>query len=81
MIPSGKGTDRARARSCGRPVGSAYAARDRDCTLIIRRDACNAGRPSVNGFFMDEVFPVFARVLTVDQALVLIAAGAAARVP
>jgi nicotinamidase-related amidase len=60
-------------------ASTAYAARDRDFNLIILRDACNAGRPGVNEFFMDQVFPVFARVLTVDQALALIEEGAASR--
>ncbi len=59
-------------------ASTAYAARDRDFNLIILRDACNAGRPGVNEFFMDHVFPVFARVMTVDQALALIAEGAGA---
>jgi nicotinamidase-related amidase len=62
-------------------ASTAYSARDRDFNLIILRDACNAGRPGVNEFFMDEVFPVFARVLTVDQALALLAEGAALRTP
>jgi nicotinamidase-related amidase len=60
-------------------ASTAYAARDRDFNLIVLRDACNAGRPGINEFFMDQIFPVFARVLTVDQALALIAEGAAAR--
>jgi nicotinamidase-related amidase len=60
-------------------ASTAYSARDRDFNLIILRDACNAGRPGVNEFFMDQIFPVFARVLTVDQALALIEEGAASR--
>ena len=60
-------------------ASTAYSARDRDFNLIILRDACNAGRPGVNEFFMDHVFPVFARVLTVDQVLALIEEGAAPR--
>ncbi len=53
-------------------ASTAYSARDRDFSQIVLRDACNAGRPGVNEFFMDEVFPVFARVMTVDQAVALI---------
>jgi len=59
-------------------ASTAYSARDRDFNQIILRDACNAGRPGVNEFFMDHVFPVFARVMTVDQAIALIEAGARA---
>ena len=59
-------------------ASTAYSARDRDFNLIVLRDACNAGRPGINEFFMDRIFPVFARVLTVDQALALIEEGARA---
>lgn len=54
-------------------ASTAYSARDRDINLIVLRDACFSSRQHVNDFFMDHVFPVFARVMPVDQALSIIA--------
>lgn len=55
-------------------VGStAYSARDRDFNLIILRDACTSPDPEVKELFMDKVFPIFARVMTVDQMIAGIA--------
>ena len=59
-------------------ASTAYSARDRDFNLIILRDACRSGRPEVNDFFMDKVFPIFARVMTADQAIAQFAVPARA---
>ena len=53
-------------------ASTAYSARDRDFNQIILRDACTSSRPEVKDFFMDNVFPLFARVMTVDEALALV---------
>ena len=50
-------------------ASTAYSARDRDFSLIILRDACTSLRPEVMEMFMDKVFPMFARVMTVDEAI------------
>jgi nicotinamidase-related amidase len=50
-------------------ASTAYSARDRDFNIIILRDACHSGAPGVDDFFMDRIFPIFARVRTVDQAI------------
>jgi len=57
-------------------ASTAYAARDRDFNLIILSDVCTSGRPNVHRMFMEEVFPIFARVMTVDEAIALIGAPA-----
>lgn len=50
-------------------VGStAYSARDNDFNLIILRDVCT-GEQDILDMFMDRIFPKFARVMTVDQAI------------
>jgi hypothetical protein len=38
----------------------------------VLRDACTSSRAEVKDFFMDHVFPLFTRVLTVDEALALV---------
>jgi nicotinamidase-related amidase len=53
-------------------ASTAYSARDRDFNLIILRDVCTTGKPGVMECFMDTVFPIFARVMTVDEAIKLI---------
>ena len=53
-------------------ASTAYSARDRDFNQIILRDACTSGKPQAFEVFMDQVFPIFARVMTVDQAIALI---------
>jgi len=60
-------------------ASTAYSARDLDFNLIILSDGCRSGRPGVNEFFMEKVFPVFARVMTVDEAIATIQAPAAVR--
>jgi nicotinamidase-related amidase len=53
-------------------ASTAYAARDLDYNLIILKDICTASRPGVPEVFMEQVFPIFARVMTVDEAIALI---------
>jgi nicotinamidase-related amidase len=53
-------------------ASTAYAARDLDFNLVILSDGCRSGRPGVNDFFMEKIFPVFARVMTVDHAIAAI---------
>jgi len=55
-------------------ASTAYAARDHDFNLIVLRDGCYSGDPVVNDFFMDKVFPVFARVMTVADVVAQLAA-------
>jgi nicotinamidase-related amidase len=50
-------------------ASTAYSARDRDFNLILLRDVCTSSDPSTVDFFMDRMFPIFARVMTVDQAI------------
>jgi nicotinamidase-related amidase len=50
-------------------ASTAYSARDRDFNLILLRDVCTSGQAGVVDFFMDKVFPIFARVMTVEQAI------------
>ncbi len=53
-------------------ASTAYAARDRNFNLIVLRDACRSGRKGVDAFFAEHVFPVFGRVMTVDQVITAI---------
>jgi len=59
-------------------ASTAYSARDHDLNLIVLRDACRSHIEGVNQFYMDRIFPVFARVMTVDEAIALIGASVAA---
>ena len=58
-------------------ASTAYAARDLGYNLIVVRDCCHSERPGAQDFFMDRLFPRMGRVLDADQAVALIAAGAA----
>lgn len=58
-------------------ASTAYSARDRDFNLIILRDACHSTRSDAHAVFMERVFPIFARVMTVDQAIAAISVKAA----
>ena len=53
-------------------ASTAYSARDNDFSLIILRDVCT-GEQEILDIFMDRIFPKFARVMTVDQAISQIA--------
>jgi nicotinamidase-related amidase len=48
-------------------ASTAYGARDHDFSLIILRDGCRAGDPTVNDFFMDKIFPGLARVVNTAE--------------
>lgn len=54
-------------------ASTAYAARDLDFNIVVLRDVCTSGNPGVPELFMERVFPIFARVMTVDQAISQIA--------
>ncbi len=53
-------------------ASTAYSARDLDFNQIILRDACTSGKPQAFDAFMEVIFPIFARVMTVEQAIGLI---------
>jgi nicotinamidase-related amidase len=57
-------------------ASTAYAARDLDLGLVIVRDCCYSMRGNNNDFFMDRVFPRMGQVVSVDEAVKLMAAGA-----
>lgn len=50
-------------------AATAYSARDLDYNQIILRDVCTSMTPIVSQVFMENVFPIFARVMTVDEAI------------
>ena len=54
-------------------ASTAYSGRDLNYHQIILRDACRSGRAGMDDFWMDKVFPGFCRVMTVDEAIGLIA--------
>lgn len=51
---------------------TAYSARNRDFNVIVLRDVCTTRRDLVYDCFMEMVFPVFARVMRVDEAIAAI---------
>jgi nicotinamidase-related amidase len=54
-------------------ASTAYAARDMDFSLVIVRDACLSHRREAQATFMEQVFPIFTRVMRVDEVLAAIA--------
>ncbi len=54
-------------------ASTAYGARDLGYHLIFVRDCCHSERPGAQDFFMDRVFPRMGRIMSVDQAVSLIA--------
>lgn len=58
-------------------ASTAYSARDRDFNLILLSDGCRSGKPGINEFFMEKVFPIFARVMTIAEAIAAVKAPAA----
>lgn len=52
-------------------ASTAFAARDRDYSIVLVRDACFSMRGNNHDFFMERVFPRMARVRTVDETLAL----------
>ncbi len=57
-------------------ASTAFAARDMDLGLVIVRGACFSTRGANGDFFLDRVFPRMGRVLTVDETVKLMLAGA-----
>ena len=53
-------------------ANTARAARDLDFNQIILRDACSSMSQEVKDMFMTRVFPIYARVMDVDDAIALI---------
>ena len=62
-------------------ASTAYAARDLDFDLVIVSDGCTSRRPFVHDFFVEHVFPRFARVRTTDEVIEMLAAGATSESP
>ena len=54
-------------------ASTVFAARDLDYGIVVVRDACYSSRGNNHDFFMDRVFPRMARVMTVDEAVALMA--------
>jgi nicotinamidase-related amidase len=54
-------------------AATVFAARDMDLGIVVVRDACYSARGNNNAFFMDRVFPRMGRVMTVDEAVKLMA--------
>jgi nicotinamidase-related amidase len=52
-------------------ASTVYAARDLDYNMIILRDLCTGAKPELKRMFLDELLPVFTRVMTVDEAIAL----------
>lgn len=50
-------------------ASTAYSARDLDYNLIIISDACTSRDDEVKNFFMERVFPAFARVMITDEVI------------
>ncbi len=57
-------------------ASTAFAARDMDLGLVIVREACFSTRGANSDFFLDRVFPRMGRVLSVDETVRLMLAGA-----
>ena len=53
-------------------ASTSYSARDWGYSQIILSDACTARTREGWRFFMEEVFPHFARVRTVEETIALI---------
>jgi nicotinamidase-related amidase len=56
-------------------ASTAYAARDRDFNLVFLKDALRSRREGVSEFLLERVFPVFGRVMTIDDAFTLMTRG------
>ena len=54
-------------------ASTAYAARVLDFDIIILRDACTSLKPALHDVFLEQLFPIFCRVMTVDDAVALFA--------
>src|SRR5262249_23950236 len=49
----------------------ASTARDMDFDLILLRDACTPLKPPIYDLLLDQVFAIFCRIMTVDEAIAL----------
>lgn len=59
-------------------ASTVYAARDRDFNVVVLADACDSvGRDDINTLLLEQVFPIFSRVMRVDDAIGLIREAAA----
>lgn len=59
-------------------ASTVYAARDRDFHTIVLEDACDSiDRDEISRFLLERVFPIFARVMTVQEAIGLLREGQA----
>jgi ureidoacrylate peracid hydrolase len=54
-------------------ASTVFAARDLDYGIVVVRDACYSSRGGNHDFFMERVFPRMARVMSVDDAVSLMA--------
>lgn len=54
-------------------ASTAFGARDMGYNLVIPREACQTHRPDCQEFFMTRVFPRMARMVSVDEAVALLA--------
>jgi nicotinamidase-related amidase len=52
-------------------ASTAYTARDMDLDLILLRDACTTLKPPIYDLLLDDVFAIFCRIMTVDEAIAL----------
>jgi nicotinamidase-related amidase len=59
-------------------ASTAFAARDLDFNIVVVSDCCDDGLEGSQDYWMTRVFPMMARVRTVDQAIAMIEAGVAA---
>ena len=61
-------------------ASTAYAARDHDFNIVVLRDAVlSPGRTDASDHLLDEIFPIFSRVMTTTEAADLIAQEQPAR--
>mgnify|MGYP002856034214 CR=1 FL=1 len=56
-------------------ASTAFGARDMDFNLVIVSDCCDDGMAGSHEYWMTRVFPMMARVRTLDQTLKMIGAG------
>ena len=56
-------------------ASTAFAARDLDFNIVVVSDCCDDGLEGSQNYWMTRVFPMMARVRTVDQTIEMIQAG------
>lgn len=57
-------------------ISTIFSARDLDLGIVIARDACYSTRDPNQDFLMERIFPRMGRILSVDQTIELMKAGA-----